>query len=160
MTNSQVQQIRELRVRGVGYKAIASIVGLTRDIVRNYCKAHNLDGLATDLSINIKERIEKQEACLCCGKELKQPPTGRKRKFCSDDCRREWWQRHPDSIKRNEEAIFEFTCAYCGQEFTVYAQKSRKYCSHVCYIRDRYWWQEEGRRPYAGPSKNGEAHNE
>ena len=38
MTQMQEQQIRDLRMRGVGYKAIASITGLTRDVVRNYCK--------------------------------------------------------------------------------------------------------------------------
>ncbi|QSX09552.1 RNA polymerase subunit sigma-70 [Alkalibacter rhizosphaerae] len=160
MTDFQKQQIREFRIRGVGYRAISSITGLSRDIVRNYCKAYGLDGFARDLNINIKEKIDKQEACLSCGKDLKQPATGRKRKFCSDDCRRDWWQRHPDSIKRNEETIFEYTCAYCGQEFKVYAQKSRKYCSHECYIRDRYWWKEEGRRPYVGPFENEEVHNE
>lgn len=160
MTDFQKQQIREFRIRGVGYKAIASIVGLSRDIVRNYCKAHGLDGLASDLSINIKEKIEKQEACLCCGMELKQPATGRKRKFCLDDCRREWWQRHPSNMKRNADCMHRFTCTYCGKSFEVYGTKNRKYCSHECYVHDRFWRKEEGRQPYAGPSTIEEAHDE
>ena len=72
MTDFQAKQIRELRMRGVGYRAIASVVGLSRDIVRNYCKAHDLDGLATDVKINIKEKMEKGEACMSCGRDLKQ----------------------------------------------------------------------------------------
>ena len=44
MTDIQSKQIREFRMKGVGYKAIASVLGLSRDSVRNYCKSHGLDG--------------------------------------------------------------------------------------------------------------------
>lgn len=160
MTDFQAKQIRELRMRGVGYRSIASVVGLSRDIVRNYCKTHDLDGLATDVKINIKEKMEKGEACLSCGRDLKQPDTGRKRKFCSDTCRREWWLQHSDNIERKETAYYELTCAYCGDDFKVYGNKNRKYCSHNCYVHDRFWRKEEGRLPYVGPSMNKEAHYE
>ena len=55
MTQIQAAQIRELRLRGAGYKSIATMTGLTRDIVRNYCKSHGLDGLCSDLTVNMKE---------------------------------------------------------------------------------------------------------
>ncbi|RXM53885.1 RNA polymerase subunit sigma-70, partial [Clostridium tetani] len=32
---------------------------------------------------------------------------------------------------------------YCGKEFSAYGNKNRKYCSHNCYIRDRFWRDEE-----------------
>ena len=35
MTEFQEKQIRDLRLQGTGYRAIASVVGLSRDIVRN-----------------------------------------------------------------------------------------------------------------------------
>ena len=47
MTPFQSRQIRDLRLRGVGYKGIASVTGLTRDIVRNYCKSHGLTVLVS-----------------------------------------------------------------------------------------------------------------
>ncbi|WP_242828187.1 hypothetical protein [Enterocloster clostridioformis] len=97
MTDFQAKQIRELRLRGAGYKSIASAVGLSRDTVRNYCKSHGLDGYASALVLNVKEQMESGTACLCCGKELIQPSTGRKRKFCSDKCRREWWSAYPEA---------------------------------------------------------------
>ena len=78
MTDFQAKQIRELRLRGAGYKSIASAVGLSRDTVRNYCKSHGLDGYASALVLNVKEQMESGTACLCCGKELIQPSTGRK----------------------------------------------------------------------------------
>ncbi|WP_051569340.1 hypothetical protein [Alkaliphilus transvaalensis] len=160
MTDFQAKQIRELRMRGVGYRAIASVIGLSRDIVRNYCKTHGLDGLASELTINMKEQMQQGKACLSCGKELKQPATGRKRKFCSDSCRREWWAEHSDSIQRKETAFYDKNCAYCGDTFTVYGNKNRKYCSHTCYVHDRFWRKEEGRAPYVSPSKSEEEKNE
>ena len=53
MTDFQAKQIRELRLRGAGYKSIASAVGLSRDTVRNYCKSHGLDGYASALVLNV-----------------------------------------------------------------------------------------------------------
>ena len=42
MTQAQADQITELRLKGAGYKSIGTVVGLSRDIVRNYCKSHGL----------------------------------------------------------------------------------------------------------------------
>lgn len=153
MTDFQTKQIRELRMRGVGYKAIASVVGLSRDVVRNYCKSHGLEGYATELTVNMKEQMQQGKACLCCGKDIEQPETGRKRKFCSDKCRREWWAAHPEVVQKKETAFYEKTCVYCGKTFTVYGNKNRKYCSHQCYVHDRFWREEEGRAPYVSPTQ-------
>lgn len=76
MTPFQSRQIRDLRLRGVGYKGIASVTGLTRDIVRNYCKSHGLNGLGIEVTTNIREQMESGAACQCCGKPLIQPRTG------------------------------------------------------------------------------------
>lgn len=152
MTEFQAKQIRDLRLRGTGYRAIASVVGLSRDIVRNYCKSHGLDGFATELTLNMKEQMEAGTACQCCGKEIKQPATGRKRKFCSDECRRNWWASHQADINRKPTAYYEKQCAYCGKTFTAYGNRNRKYCSHACYVRDRFWREEDGREPYESPA--------
>ena len=53
MTDTQAKQINEMRMRGMGYKAIGMAIGLSRDIVRNYCKRHNLAGYATVVSKNM-----------------------------------------------------------------------------------------------------------
>lgn len=47
MTDAQAVQIKELRMKGMGYRTIAETVGLTRDTVRNYCKANDMAGYAT-----------------------------------------------------------------------------------------------------------------
>lgn len=46
MTDAQAAQIKELRMQGEGYRAIGAAVSLSRDIVRNYCKANGMDGYA------------------------------------------------------------------------------------------------------------------
>ena len=54
---AQAEQIRKMRTQGVGYRAIASVVGLSRDIVRNYCRSHGMDGYASALTKNIQEQM-------------------------------------------------------------------------------------------------------
>ena len=152
MTETQAIQIRELRLQGAGYKAIASGVGLSRDVVRNYCKTHDLDGYAVEVVANTKEQ---GGICPWCSQVMRQPGTGRKRRFCSDTCRRRWWANHPEESQKQEAAFYEKTCVYCGRPFTRYGNKNNKYCSHKCYVRDRYYRVEEDREPYISPAKGG-----
>ena len=46
MTEEQKQMIVRLRNVGLGYRKIAIVLELSRDKVRNYCKAIGLDGYA------------------------------------------------------------------------------------------------------------------
>jgi DNA invertase Pin-like site-specific DNA recombinase len=54
MTKEQAERIRELRMQGKGYKAAASAVGLSRDIVRNYCKANGMEGYGEAAKLNLQ----------------------------------------------------------------------------------------------------------
>lgn len=139
MTQAQANQIRELRLKGVGYRAIGTVVGLSRDIVRNYCRSHGLDGYASALTKNIQEMMEAGEVCNFCGGKMTQPKTGRPKKFCCDKCRREWWKTHPEAVSMSEEAKYTLTCKNCGKTFISYGNCNRKYCSHNCYIKYRFW---------------------
>lgn len=57
MTDIQASQIETLRMQGKGYKAIASAIGLSRDIVRNYCKANGMEGFGEAAVINMQNRL-------------------------------------------------------------------------------------------------------
>ena len=119
MTHQQKEQITALRSQGYGYATIAKAIGLKKDTVVAFCRKVGLTGTkAADNS-----RIELDAGfCPQCGALLTQTP-GRKRvKFCSD----------------NRKAVYHFTCAHCGKPFTTYGNAKRKYCSHACYIADRY----------------------
>ena len=60
ITDLQARQIREQRLKGCGYKAIASAVGLSRDLVRNYCRSNGLDGPADALATDEQAHQDRQ----------------------------------------------------------------------------------------------------
>lgn len=74
--------------------------------------------------------------CTNCNKEIVQNSMGRKRKYCSNKC------RHQYSYKNNNRKIYELVCEYCGKKYEALSI-NRKYCSHNCYIRNKYWRKEE-----------------
>ena len=89
---------------------------------------------------------EGKTICPYCGTRLFNPATGRKKRFCSDECRRKWWNSNRDKLNKNSEALYEIMCEGCGKRFISYGNSKRKYCSHDCYVNYRYW---EGNRPIA-----------
>ena len=139
MTEQQAVQIRAMRAKGIGYKSIGMQIGLSRDIVRNYCKSRGLSGYGKAIKKNIEDQAILGKKCLCCGKPITQPSTGRHKKFCDVKCRREWWKNNGDKLKKNESAMYSCVCKRCGEEFKSYGNKNRKFCSHDCYIRYRFW---------------------
>ena len=144
MTEFEKQQIYSLRLKGVGYKAIAAVLGLSRDNVRSFCKRNGLDGDSKVVHLNVEEQKKRHILCSCCGMPIKQKARGRLRRFCSDECRRKWWNENPQARNKNEIAIYKYTCPQCGREFSCYGNKKRKYCSHDCYIKARFWSEEDG----------------
>lgn len=114
LTPAQERTIREARARGAGYRAIAAAVGLERDTVRYFCKRHGLDG---DQRAAGNDAQENTPCCPACGQPIAQPPRGRRRRFCSDACRRAWWKQHPDQHQKRESAFYELVCAGCGRPF-------------------------------------------
>ena len=70
MTDQQEKQIRNMREQGIGYRSIGVMTGLSRDIVRNFCKSHGLAGYGSALTKNIQEQVMLGKACLYCGKEI------------------------------------------------------------------------------------------
>lgn len=148
VTAYQERRIRELRRRGIGYRTIAAELGITRDTVRNFCTAHELNGIAAEQIHSVRN------VCPCCGGIILQPTRGRRRRFCSDICCRKWWTAHPDAIRHTPDSQHRITCAYCGKVFIAYGNTNRRYCCHNCYIRDRFWRAEEDREPYASPAKH------
>lgn len=82
MTKEQQQTIERFRNMGLGYWKIGIALDIPRNKVRNYCKAHGLDGYA-------KKRLQSREGkprgevcansvCRQCGKPLEKKSGGRK----------------------------------------------------------------------------------
>lgn len=125
MTNVQKQQIITLRKQGYGYIKIGHILDISNNTVRSFCSRNDLDGGNT-----------RTQSCKQCGKSIKRASGRKPKKFCSDACRMLWWNKHLDSV--NRKAVYQFTCACCGNSFSAYGNKNRKYCGHACYIAGRY----------------------
>lgn len=130
MNDLQRKAIGKLRNKGVGYKAIAQKLGLSVNTVKSHCRRNGLTGK--------RSGTDTIEVLFCkkCGKKLTQTEGAKQKSFCSDECRLSWWKEHPEKVKRK--AYYELTCAYCQKAFHSYGNKNRKYCSHECYIADRF----------------------
>ena len=124
MTKEQKQQIHTLRRGGLGYKKIASSMGISVNTVKSFCRNNELTGSPTSA------------VCLFCGKPLVQIPKRKQRKFCSIQCRETWWSRNRD--KGNKPTGETCRCAHCGRIFSAYRREHRKYCSHACYVAERF----------------------
>lgn len=133
LNTEQKDKILQLRKKGYGYKSIAGILKIDRDIVRSECKKYGLVGYGQPTANDIIEVKDIQEKCFYCGKEINyEDRRGRKSKFCSEKCRRAWWKEHPDMKNKKESACYTFTCKNCGKEFKAYGNKNRKFCSIRC----------------------------
>ena len=114
--------IGNMRLQGKSAGAIAAALGLSVNTVKSYLRRHPDMGCT--------------HFCPQCGKPVMQAEGRKEKKFCSDKCRNKWWNSHLDQVKRK--AVYDFRCPRCGKEFHIYGDKRRKYCSHECYIADRF----------------------
>ena len=138
MTEEQKFQIRKLRNEGLGYYAIAKTMNISRSSVRSYCKSNGIYGSPQIREINVKERIKNGEACAYCAGPIKKASTGRPARFCSGECRRNYWKIHRAEGYKSPSATYIMECAYCHNTFSSYGNKHRKYCCHEHYILDRF----------------------
>jgi endogenous inhibitor of DNA gyrase (YacG/DUF329 family) len=120
MTNKDKSAIISMRDKWYSYGKIADKLGLPQNTVKSVCH----------------REAEKKKRCRNCRAPLSQKHGGKPRAFCSDECRIAWWKKHPEEI--NRKAYYSLTCAYCGKSFESYGHKERKYCSHACYIAERF----------------------
>lgn len=132
MTEQQKKQIAVYREQGLSYTVISNTMGISINSVKTYCKRHGLGG--------VRAFVKNGEASLCvcehCGMPVRQNPGRKKKRFCSDKCRNKWWNEHQEQV--NRKANYECVCGNCGKSFISYGNKKRKYCSHECYIEDRF----------------------
>lgn len=133
MTLEQQNQAIELRRAGCGYAEIEQLLPLTKDPVSDLFRRNHLTAPPASESNGNKPT---GQYCPNCGKEISRKAGHKQNRFCSSECRVHWWNAHPEKV--NRKAFYTFTCACCGKPFTAYGNANRKYCSHECYIEDRF----------------------
>lgn len=129
MNTLQKEDVASLRQEGYSYRAIADYTGLTYDAVKSYCKRQKLT------RVQEHENLPERSFCRECGKEVPLLHGHRRRKFCSDECRMEWWKAHRNLVKRK--TLKAFQCAHCGKTFYKYPAQKQRYCSRECYLEER-----------------------
>ncbi|RRG07430.1 MAG: RNA polymerase subunit sigma-70 [Lactobacillus sp.] len=127
MTDVQREKITEMREGGMSCREISQATGISADTIKTYCRRHGIK----------PQQKTQSSVCLFCGKPLAQTPGKREKKFCDATCRTRWWSLHRTEHKAGK-GMHHLTCAYCGKEFISYGNSGRKYCSHECYIKDRF----------------------
>ena len=98
MTETQKAKIFSMRMQGIGYHVIGSTLNLDENQVQQYCKTHGLAGDASLVSLNHAVWCEQNNRCVFCGIKLEQPRVGRRKHFCSGNCRTKYCLMR----KRNE----------------------------------------------------------
>ncbi len=117
------ERVVELRRRGGSYKQISEATGVPESTVKSICRRTPTGG-----------ESGASGECNQCQAVLVQ--SGTSRRFCSAKCRLAWWHEHPERLDRK--ALYTFVCAGCGAQFTAYGNRTRKYCTHACYVKTRF----------------------
>ena len=116
MTNLQTEQILIMRNKGYGYKKIAKELDISENTVKSVLRRKN-----------------DEPCCKNCGAFLHNTAGHRQKIFCSAKCRYAYWRKNASS-----KGTVKSVCLNCGAEFSDYSYRNRKYCSHSCYISNRY----------------------
>lgn len=132
MTDKEKNMIAIYRNQGMSFTQISKRMKLSINTIKTYCKRHGLGGVR---AYGAKSNVI-ITACEQCNQTVKQNSGRKQKRFCSDKCRNIWWNEHMELVKKK--ANYECTCEKCGKSFISYGNKNRKYCSHECYIEDRF----------------------
>lgn len=135
MTSEEKSRLASMRRAGRSYTEIALELGIPKNTVKTFCRRNHIEcngGLAGEAEVS----MARDKFCLYCGVPVAQSLGRKEKKFCSALCRAKWWNAHTDM--KNRKAMYDFICPACGNPFSAYGNRHRKYCSHECYIADRF----------------------
>ena len=127
MNEIQKHKLVRLKKQGRSYKEIASALSISEGTIKSFFRRQKLKS---------KEIYTK---CKNCGATLEKSSRSNVKKFCSNLCRYKWWRKNTEN---NRKCVKINICKNCSKKFKSYYNKDRKYCSHECYINDRFKKQE------------------
>lgn len=138
------KSIFKMKSQGLSNQAVASLLGLKKDTLHEFCKKYHLIGPSEVIRLNIIELEQQNIICPhCCG-PIRQKKRGRRKRFCSEKCRRAWWKENEEARSKKPKALYSNHCLACGKYFIVYGNHRQKYCSRACYLNHRYRREKDG----------------
>ena len=125
MKDIRDNKMLELKAQGYSYNEIAKELNISKSTVASFFRRNE-----------VYDEVDALGVCKNCEKTIIQKKKTKRKVFCSDECRVEWWNSNLDKVVRS--AYYEFECATCGEKFKAYGNTKRKYCSPACYRQGRY----------------------
>jgi len=92
MTEMQRQKVRKMRLDGIGYRHIATELGVSLYTVKSYCRRHMLTGSGMVVALNNDVMIDRRIVCKFCGRKLNHTKGKKRKTYCSDNCRKKHWK--------------------------------------------------------------------
>ena len=137
MTKEQKQTVKNMRLQGMSYGKIADLLKIPKGTVQSFCRRNipttqNNSNETPKNEPNANKTAENLTICKQCKQPLEQKQKCKPKTFCCDKCRFDWWNANRDKPS------YKTTCVRCGNIFSTRGNKSRKYCSHSCFIANRY----------------------
>ena len=132
VTQQQKEQISKLRASGASFGKIASVLGVSANTVKSYCKRNPISAETA----SVPKTPPNTNHCPQCGAVLEQSPGHRQKRFCSPKCRMAWWSEHPEQMVHKN--LSQVECLHCGKVFLQNGNRPRKFCSRRCYLAHRY----------------------
>jgi len=123
LNESQKDKILKLKSSGRSYKEIASALSISEGTVKSFFSRKRL------------KSDENNNVCKNCGVTLEKSSRSNVKKFCSNLCIYKWWRKNTEN---NRKCVKINVCKNCSKKFGSYDNKDRKYCSHECYIENRF----------------------
>ncbi len=120
MTKTEQMQATIMRENGYSYGQIANELEISINTIRSFCQRKHLE---------IKDHKD-VHFCKSCGVQLDKT----RRKFCSRKCKTDWWNHHKPETKGQTEKV----CPTCGKTFRFFPSQKRIFCSHPCYIKQKF----------------------
>lgn len=108
--------ILKMKNGGASYTEIARELGIPIGTVKSIVKR-----------AKAPKKVE-ESYCLECGASIKSLPKHKKKKFCSDLCRMNYW-------KKNNNKFVEGRCKCCDKRIHYYPSRHRSFCSRACYLK-------------------------
>lgn len=138
MTENQKRLIVEMLAHGSSYREIGEYLNIKRNTIKTFCWRHGFSPADTNTpqenpqpAVTKKKSGKKLKApqnpfCINCNKLLEPSRSRSDKKFCSNKCRTDWWNKHPREIA--------CVCGRCDKEF-IAKQRKQRFCSNECATR-------------------------